>query len=234
LSGGAWVGGVQGAPGVGTRQDPPNFAVGLDGQNDVVTMSDSNHFNFGWGDFSISVWIKTESRTAQEVINHHIYTSTLGTGYRIGLTPQGYISAKIIDGEDDDFALGSLDPVTDGVWHHLVMVRRGDTGELYVDTELQPIDVNALVGDTDVDDDLVLGYNRIGDPMWFDGAIDEVRLYNRALNTDDVLVLFPEPAALCLLAVGGLLIGATRESGLHSWKGRGTRALKSTSAWLTA
>jgi hypothetical protein len=37
---------------------------------------------------------------------------------------------------------------------------------------------------------------------WFDGQIDDVVIYSRALNVDEVNALIPEPATLTLLALG--------------------------------
>ena len=76
-----------------------------------------------------------------------------------------------------------------GEWYHLVMVvdGRGAKGlKLYVDGELQkePIDSSA-VGVLTCPEHLYIGYEQRNN-MWFNGVIDEVRIYNRALTDKEI------------------------------------------------
>jgi hypothetical protein len=83
---------------------------------------------------------------------------------------------------------------TDSLWHHVVGVRKGKTNYLYVDgvqqkstssTEFIPSKEFFHIGRQ---------YNYLDD-RYFMGLIDDVRLYNRALSADEILVLAGRPKA---------------------------------------
>jgi hypothetical protein len=86
--------------------------------------------------------------------------------------------------------------VADGEWHHLVATYSDGVARIYVDGKLDgerklengnPIQMNDI--------DLVIGNNEQNEKKdsttnAFDGLIDEVRVYNRVLNQDEVTALF--------------------------------------------
>jgi hypothetical protein len=74
-------------------------------------------------------------------------------------------------------------PVNDSAWHHACGVYDGRTLALYIDGVLDAS--RPAAGEVARNDSPV----RIGDELW-NGAIDEVRLYNHALSAVDVLALF--------------------------------------------
>ena len=81
---------------------------------------------------------------------------------------------------------GSIGLVADEEWHHLVMTGN-DTGsrKLYIDGVLE----DETLQESDVPqpgDHFVIGYDLSGNPTNFDGAIDEVRIFDRVLNATEV------------------------------------------------
>lgn len=69
-------------------------------------------------------------------------------------------------------------------WIHVAFVRRGNTGQAYVNGEPSggPHDLSAL-GDLSNDKPLMIGRREyVRNPAWFWGAINDVRIYDRALD----------------------------------------------------
>ena len=89
--------------------------------------------------------------------------------------------------------LGTTD-VDDNNWHHVVATCDGSTWNLYVDCNLETsITVNTINPDVTTNVPLTVGYFYMGDSgdyRYFDGSIDEVRIYNRVLDNS-------ERSALC-------------------------------------
>lgn len=74
-------------------------------------------------------------------------------------------------------------------WHHLVgTFKRGDAVRIYQDTVLQAENTNAVPDSLDGSSTLYIGRNSQG--HFFDGRVDEVAIYDRALNIDEITKLY--------------------------------------------
>jgi hypothetical protein len=77
---------------------------------------------------------------------------------------------------------------SDGVWHHIVAKQEGTTGSLYIDGALCSRATQPAIGNGA---SLInIGRFDSGDHWYFNGLIDEVRIYNRALSDKEVAELF--------------------------------------------
>ncbi len=108
---------------------------------------------------------------------------------------------------------GGAESVTDGVWHHVGLTWRHQTGAvtLFLDGEIAAEGV--LKPEAALEDDVWrLGFTAADFPEespWFEGQMDDLQLYNRALSPDEMSTLyqrFQEPpliAASLLEPVAG-------------------------------
>ena len=110
------------------------------------------------------------------------------------------------DGYDD--TINSYATVNDGSWHHVVVSRNQITGEkdIYIDGVLDTSDFNttallndpvlltigaiADAGNPDPSSPDDTGYNG------YQGLLDDVQIYNRVLNSDEVSFLYNNPGAM--------------------------------------
>jgi hypothetical protein len=83
--------------------------------------------------------------------------------------------------------------VCDGAWHHVAAVLENDGSpdaaevRLYVDGVEDAVTLSkSAVVDTAAGSDVLIGSNGV---YWFDGAIDEVRIYDRALSIVEIAAL---------------------------------------------
>lgn len=88
----------------------------------------------------------------------------------------------------------SKEKISLGEWHHFVLTYDYDSSALYLDGELQhkiakKYETQFLEGDS-----IIVG-NRVNEfnTRFFLGAIDDIEIYNRALNTEEVQQLYNSP-----------------------------------------
>ena len=142
----------------------------------------------------------------------HLFLFPQGdTAGRIGLTMyEGGASLGIGDGSRD---------YMDGEWHHVAVVRDGAHGEFWVDGELV-VETNAMFS-VYSSSALCVGNSYSGDyyqRKGWSGVIDEVRVFERPLSTNEVVSLYREgtmsPVALMDWDGDGMPNGWEVENGL--------------------
>lgn len=143
------------------------------------------------GAFSVAVWVKPTG-TSDTMIVTKRYSAIHNTwGVELfGNRPQ-FQSAYTAGGTVSSDYLTTATPIAIGAWSHLAITWDGASRRVYVngfrivtDTPLHPpeSDTHELLIGCDDDDGL-------GPFGFFDGTIDEVRIYDRALSDAEILTL---------------------------------------------
>ncbi|MBL7184880.1 MAG: LamG domain-containing protein [Phycisphaerae bacterium] len=153
-------------------------AVFLDG-DDYITM-DGVADNVTSNDVTMSAWVKTTDHGDWFSVNS-------GTGGNVALFATDNQRAAMYDGS---YQGHSTTIVTDGQWHMLTYVRRGNTGYIYVDGVLE--NSHAPGFGLSPDDRWSLGQEWDTDTPsdFLVGTVDEARVYNGGLTDAEVMELF--------------------------------------------
>jgi len=182
--------------GATTTSGVSNGALQFDGTNDYVDLPD-NEFKFQ--QFSISCWASCDSfgyfPPIFSVMNQAGYGGwVLEEGVRYIDNTMNFITADIAGHEID---MIRSQPVETGRWYHIVGVKTPSFMRIYVDGELaeEDTDVSLVTYSGCYYGDDFLPF--IGCTMnvhildrYFNGKIDEVRIYNRALSATEIEDLF--------------------------------------------
>jgi hypothetical protein len=192
---GTWPGTWVGSPSPNySERFPGNYAVEFDGVSErVEVMGTASHASFNFpqnGTYTLSAWAKTEGSIVPGK-NQAI----VGKGedqYRLTYTPANNwdIIMKRADGRwEYSLSAGSLD-----TWTHVVGVRDGADEYLYINGQLAndtPPDVTAFwSGVRDNSFNLEIGRDSKDTSEIFNGFVDDVVIYNRALNGTEVLQIY--------------------------------------------
>lgn len=177
-------------------------ALQFDGVNDNVFIPNPSADDFGTGPMSVSAWVKSASTTAfMEVAdNKTAGTNNAGFNLQIDNTVGGSGGAffRIANGSAQAAAAdcGSTCEVEDNQWHHIVgVLERGVSNDilyLYFDGVLKVTNAGVTAGwNISSSQDLILGAYLNGTNLGnLDGSLDDVRLYNRSLSSDEVKQLY--------------------------------------------
>ena len=193
----------------GTLMSGATFAAGkvgaafsLSGATDYVNVPDSLKLNPGAGDFSIDAWILTKEASGTfDIVDKRTRTANAAganvyTGYALYVS-QGRLGMQLADGGalSSGFTnYTSAGPtIADGQWHHVaVTVKRGNTtgGVLIVNGAVAlTFSPTGRAGSLTNTADLSIGQESFGG-FNFQGLIDEVEFFNRALDLSEVQAIY--------------------------------------------
>jgi hypothetical protein len=180
-------------------------------------------FPFTNGNFSISLWVKTaggESLKDMTLISKNRPDSPDGYALQVSSDAQGVVAgtvafhvggAGIITGGVTPISITS---VTDGNWHHVVATHQtGGEKRIYVDG-LPLEDTKSVEAFIDLNNPLVVGarFDGAGYSEFFNGAVDELQVYDRALQDSEISFLFSNPGSISVSPVLTSLSGLVRDA----------------------
>ena len=188
---------VPGAPAAGTGPGCPGnaptattgvigSAAAFDGIDDGATAAAGSGLD-NLSQVTISAWVRTTETTEYRSMVDKRDAAT--DGFDLYLSPGGKPFLRI-----NDKALQGTVPVADGAWHHVAGVYDGSSMWLYVDGALDTGRVaGAQVLATTAPTSLGIGY-ALG-PNKLHGELDQVRIYDRGLETWEIVALAAEGEA---------------------------------------
>ncbi len=168
---------------------PFGKAIALDGSGDAVVVPRHESMNVGVGDFTVSAWIQPKQLRQAGLVSLGKYSWT--HGWYLDM-PNNLGVLRIETAGPDAKSNGSVSSppgtLRANAWQHVAAVvrRKGDT-QLFVNG--YPV-AKGTIGPADLDNpkvDLYLG--RIQDAQQFQGELDEVRIYRRALDDSEIQAL---------------------------------------------
>jgi hypothetical protein len=185
----------------GTMNDVVFDSQGVFGQCAVFNGSSStintNYlFNFGTGDFSISLWFNyVDLNQTGAFLSKRINDSI---GFDLEIVPWSKRRVNFYGAESANKVVWPPYPTDYAleVWHNIVFVKNGINYSVYVDNSLQGSE-DSPFGAININNylNVELGIYRGVFPRggYYSGKLDEVRFYNRALTLNEVALLFNTP-----------------------------------------
>ncbi len=169
-------------------------ALKFDGVNDVVTMPVGTE-DFGSGDFTISLWTKFgKSLYSWQRLFGKKGVAAANVGYSIYYG--GDTSKLMWSTADGTTAMEkwTVSSFTTNVWHHVVMVRNSSDpkiGYFFVDgVRYELASTPTVVNTFSASVQPSVGALPGGSGLNFDGYVDDIRTYNRALSATEIKQLY--------------------------------------------
>ena len=187
---------VPGNPGLGCTCSPIDSAIFLNGgANDFLTMS-GNYGQLLNRDFTLSFYFIPEN-TGGLVDILSVADSCGGTGMYITYIPVN--QSVIFEIETDGGARRDLSATIDlrSCWQNVVITRESNRYTMYINGVVEAAEEVRLNFDMSPINDLRVAnsicLNAPGQLQRLQGAFDELRVYNRALNSNQVAALYVSP-----------------------------------------
>lgn len=161
----------------------------FDGNGDYISFGNPDALNFS-GEITLSAWIRPDrddqgirnilAHTHQQNPNRAVYLRVWNGRYQVGSwteTGDHLATANIAEGD-----------VGSGEWVHLAGTYDGQTWRLYRNGQQIALNNNS-VGAVRVDQDWTVGAFGDGSRQFFDGGIDEPRIFSFGLNAEEIVQL---------------------------------------------
>jgi len=187
---------------------PTNVEFGVGGQINYGARfnGSSSYIDTGIGGsvlgelFSVSFWFKTSTTGTFQTIFDNGGNTSASTGFAITIPTDNILKANFTNsgggGGIDVFTLSTNTTVTDGNWHHCVITYNDESVKIYLDNGT-PITGTNTEPFTQAANNLRIGaYYADGNLLEFNGSLDQVRIFDKALSSSEVSTLYAETACV--------------------------------------
>ncbi|HVR76442.1 MAG TPA: LamG-like jellyroll fold domain-containing protein [Planctomycetota bacterium] len=208
---------ISGNDGTFVGKDAPPFRPGydctedgalqFDGAVDYVVVAQTQDLPISRKEaFSVAMWVKgppqgdrrvfSESSTAASAQLFNIGTDNTGATGAVDIFIRNDANAALVN------HVHSTGIAFDDTWHHIAYTDDNGTAKLYIDGVLDPANFNYVRGTLTLNTTTIGGILRATSCCWFKGRIDDVRLYNYALEEDEVTEIIGSGPGECCPEVG--------------------------------
>ncbi len=202
------TGTVNGATAAADRFGNAGKAYSFDGNDDSIDAGNNDSIKIDTNDFTLSIWINTtkhsstssDHKSSGSLIYKGAYASNLGYWLYIRGDEYGSIGGKASVEIDSGECCGTnleiddsgIVTINNGEWHHIIFVAdRDGTGSLYIDGNYFYSEAISDENDSlNNNINLIFGMTPYG--LGFNGFLDDIRIYNRALSADEISALYHE------------------------------------------
>ena len=177
---------------------PGAFSLGFDGTNDHVSLPSANGLNVSGNAVTVSVWVKLDELPAD--ISGEDFASIFDSeqdAYVVYLDKNNNeLRFKVTDATGAAKRPGIPSAYMDTTrWHQVTGVYDGSTqtASIYLDGALMDTHTNPSLGASVRSGQVAaIGRNGNADRYYFNGAVDDIRIYDRALTPSEVTAICPE------------------------------------------
>ncbi|HEY4499997.1 MAG TPA: LamG-like jellyroll fold domain-containing protein [Candidatus Paceibacterota bacterium] len=184
------------------------FGIALDGTDDYAQISDNallepnDGSGAGNGSWTVSVWARPTNAAQSATVVAKRFSTGDYTQYQLGIHSHAMDGsagkqASFLYRQNGGSQIGAhtTADVVDGNWHHIVGVanKSSNTMFIYVDGINMPLTMDSvgpapwpIVNNSEP---VTFGYNN-GGGEYFNGTLDEVRMYNRALTEAEIQAIY--------------------------------------------
>ena len=162
------------------------YALDFDGTNDVVTLPVTKMVA-NYATLSISAWIKRDATGAR----HAIWASGKSSG-----TSAVFVRIQNTDKiqyfeETGTYAISGATSLASAVWYHVCWTRTNSGVIIYLNGVVDAVDAGRAPATFTNDAADVIGaiWSAGALTNFYDGQMDDVRIYNRTLSQQEVLIL---------------------------------------------
>jgi Concanavalin A-like lectin/glucanases superfamily len=172
---------VHGATLTTDRFGNENSAYMFNGVDTYIDLTNTDTLNMLSG-FTLAAWVNFTTSNGSSIVSKHV------NYYHNGFTMSACNDNANLTTDNNYYYIATTEKYNDGAWHLFTGVYDGTTLSIYVDGVLKVSDSASYTTGNDMN-------IRIGadsELSFFNGKIDDVRIWDRALSKNEILSLYPQ------------------------------------------
>jgi len=175
----------------GVAIDSGQSAV-FNGSNSAISVSatSTTPVDFSQRNYSLSFWANTTTTTQSAMLSKY-GDSDSARSFITEVRSSGIVRHyERGTGTFEDTSTTTT--INDGNWHHIVVTKSSSQTIIYIDGTPDVTNSNTFTSNNGGTEDFRIGRDNPASPAWFNGKIDQVRIYSSALSSGDVTNLYNE------------------------------------------
>lgn len=146
-----------------------------------------------YNSITISGWIYPNNQTYYEVLAGQMKNTGGSSSYGFGSLVGWTNNLGLLNGNGGTGGFWPVSSVSDSQWHHLVTTFKvGDYAKLYLDGNLNYTGTSTFSYPTATYDFCIAGFNSFSSTYDNGAIVDNIRIYNKTLNSTEILNLYHE------------------------------------------
>lgn len=178
--------------------DDGGWCLDFDGTNDYVDVADSESLDLTTV-MTISAWIRRDTTGTNDIILAKSAGGSANTSYFLNITADNKVDVWLSSSVNNYVIWHSTNTITDTKQHNIIIVFDGsqaiaDMIDIYIDGVSEVV-ANFPTGSftgtmLDSSENVNIGCYGDGTGYFFNGIIDEVKIYNRALTAPEIKSIY--------------------------------------------
>ncbi len=160
----------------------------FDGIDDIVRVPVDDMLQVGDA-LTVATWMRVDTIDGVfQTVIAKAYLDLVDDTFEIGINASGVMRWGLST-EDPMHPTINADAPPLGQWIHVAGTFDAEASRMYVDGVLVGEAAGGLIAQDEHDITLGAGFDNMADANWLEGALDEVRIYRRALTEDEIAAL---------------------------------------------
>ena len=171
----------------------------FDGVDDYIDVANESNFDFERTDaFSIAAWVYRFNKDQASTIASKQQNSGNFPGWNFYATNDNdQLKAVFRGAASGEYisAVTGINDFSDSAWHHAVLIYNGSSAATGLHIYIDGVDKNVsydgtLASSTLNNQNALIGHNPSAGDVHWNGLLDDVRIYNRALSEEEIKRLY--------------------------------------------
>lgn len=170
----------------------------FDGKDDYVSIPTSTNLELEDSNFSISLWVNFENLTlgngggCRNILIDKSLVGTNNSNYKLGLSCNDFSNLQYYEDYSSCIVeTNSGHGMEKGKWNNIILIRNQDSVEIYVNSKklsVNTIGCGSLPTINSVQSNLFIGMEGNSSSSFFNGEIDEIKIFNYSLSQNEILL----------------------------------------------